>query len=102
MSGNYKPIKIKTMNKKEELQAEYENEAVQAYCDAIGAEYLDDFAEAYQGEWADDAEFVQDLLEGCGDIPKDLPAYIYIDWDRTARDVMMDYMEEGGYYFRNL
>lgn len=32
----------------------------------------------------------------------DEPVYIHIDWDRTARDIMMDYAEENGHYFRNL
>ena len=31
-----------------------------------------------------------------------LPAYIHIDWEGTARDIMMDYFEDHGYYFRNL
>jgi antirestriction protein len=58
--------------------------------------------ECYQGKWNSDSEFVQQLLEDCGDIPKDLPVYVYIDWEATARDVMMDYCEQDGYYFRNL
>jgi len=63
---------------------------------------IDEFDEAYQGEWASDEEFVQELVEDCGDIPKDLPFYIHIDWEGTARDVMMDYFEIEGHYFRSL
>ena len=36
-------------------------------------------------------EYVQDLLEDCGDIPRDLPHYIVIDWDATAKNIQMDY-----------
>ena len=36
-------------------------------------------------------DYVRELLEDCGDIPKDLPHYIHIDWQATARDVGMDY-----------
>jgi antirestriction protein len=36
-------------------------------------------------------DYVQELLEDCGDIPKNLPHYIHIDWERTARDVRVDY-----------
>jgi len=63
---------------------------------------IDEFDEAYQGEWASDEEFVQELVEDCGDIPKDLPFYIHIDWEGTARDVMMVYFEIEGHYFRSL
>ena len=63
---------------------------------------IEEFDEAYQGEWASDEEFVQELVEDCGDIPKDLPFYIHIDWEGTARDVMMDYFEIEGHYFRSL
>jgi antirestriction protein len=62
---------------------------------------ISDVAEAYQGEHKSDADFVEQLLEDCGDLPK-LPHYVYIDWERTARDVMMDYCEHNGHYFRNL
>jgi len=61
-----------------------------------------DIEEAYSGEFSSDEDFAQDLLESCGDIPKNLPVYIHIDWEATARDIMMDYGEANGHYFRNL
>ncbi len=36
-------------------------------------------------------DYVQELLEDCGDIPKNLPHYIHIDWESTARDIRVDY-----------
>ena len=36
-------------------------------------------------------EYVQELLEDCGDIPKDIPWYIAIDWDKTADNIEADY-----------
>jgi antirestriction protein len=63
---------------------------------------LSDLEEAYNGKWSSDEEFTQDLIESCGDLPKDIPHYIHIDWEATARDIMMDYTEQDGYYFRNL
>ena len=36
-------------------------------------------------------DYVQELLEDCGDIPKNLPHYVHIDWERTARDIRTDY-----------
>lgn len=62
---------------------------------------FDEAQEAYQGQYNSDVDFVMDLLDGCGDIPQDLPSYICIDWEATARNIMYDYFSENGYYFRN-
>jgi len=84
----------------EELIKKYGIDVVEGYVD--NGYSLSDFEEAYSGEWSSDEDFVQDLLESCGDLPKDLPAYIHIDWESTARDIMMDYFEVDGHYFRQL
>ena len=77
--------------------------SIDAYIElGIGDDDLSEFEEAYQGSYISDEEFVQKLLEETGDLPKDLPSYIHIDWESTARDVMMDYSEQDGHYFRNL
>jgi hypothetical protein len=36
-------------------------------------------------------EYVQDLLADCGELPCDLPHYIEIDWQATARNIRIDY-----------
>jgi len=90
------------MTKQDLIASGNEEEAIDAYIDIIGEEYLDDFEEAYQGKWSSDEEFVQQLLEDTEEGIKDLPPYIHIDWEWTAREIMMDYTEENGYYFRNL
>lgn len=36
-------------------------------------------------------EYTQELCEDCGDVSKDLPRYIEIDWEKTARNIRMDY-----------
>jgi len=38
--------------------------------------------------WVD---YVEELLEDIGDLPKDLPHYIEIDWDKTADNIQVDY-----------
>ena len=86
-------------DKLEELIDQYSIEAVEAAVECDVA--LSNFEEAYQGEHDSDEAFVQQLLEDTGDIPK-LPHYIHIDWERTAHDVMMDYCEAEGHYFRCL
>lgn len=35
--------------------------------------------------------YCRELLEDCGDIPKDLPHYVAIDWDATADNLRVDY-----------
>ena len=91
------------MTKKELIENGFSEEAIDAYLE-LGIEAddgLEDFEEAYQGDWKSDEDFVEDLLSDIGVLP-DLPSYVHINWERTARDVMMDYSEENGYYFRNL
>ena len=60
----------------------------------------DAIEECYVGEHPNDEDFVQGMLEDCGDIPKDLPFYIAIAWEITAGNVMQDYFTGDGYYFR--
>ena len=38
-------------------------------------------------------EFVEQDLEDIGYIPKDFPSWIEIDWESTANNVTVDYME---------
>jgi antirestriction protein len=82
----------------------YDQEVYDAYKEIVGEDYYneDEAEEAYQGAHDNDVEFVQQLLEDCGDIPDDLPHYVHINWEATARDVMMDYSSHDGHYFRNL
>ena len=37
-------------------------------------------------------EYVADMLEDCGELPRDLPWYIQINWDATARNIGHDYI----------
>lgn len=77
-------------------------EAVKAYIHIFGTDDLEDFDEAYEGEWKSDEEFVEELLDSTGEVTRDLPPYIHIDWEGTAREIMYDYSEHEGYYFRNI
>jgi len=56
----------------------------------------------YEGCWSSEEEFVQNLVEDCYNI--DLPSFVSVDWEHTARDVMMDYSsyegDEGYHIFR--
>jgi antirestriction protein len=98
-----KEVKNMVISKKAERMSKengLDPEVNQAYIELEGEEYAtaEDCAEAYRGQYSSDEEFVQELLEQTAE----LPFYIHIDWEAIARDVMMDYSEYEGYYFRNL
>ena len=38
-------------------------------------------------------EYVEEMLKDCGELPRDIPWYIIIDWEQTAKNVKMDYSE---------
>ena len=59
-------------------------------------EYVNNF---YYGEFSSDEDFVQELYEN--DIPFNLPNFVGIDWEATARNIMYDYFESNGHYFRS-
>lgn len=42
---------------------------------------------------ADDhfSDHVEEMLKDCGDIPRDLPWYVEIDWEATADNIRQDY-----------
>ena len=77
----------------------------QAYINIVGEEYAtaEDVEEAYSGEFANDKEFAQDMAKQMGSINKDVVwPYTCIDWEYAAKELMYDYTEENGYYFRNI
>lgn len=50
-------------------------------------------------------DYCKELCEDIGDIPRDMPSYIVIDWEATARNLLADYSEceyqGNSYYYRN-
>lgn len=57
-------------------------------------------AEGYAADWEygeilirDDyfTDYAREMLEDCNTIPRDLPSWVEIDWEATARNVRMDY-----------
>ena len=59
--------------------------------------------ESYSGKFDSDRDFAMDMADQLGSIKQDESwPYTCIDWDKAARELMMDYSESNGYYFRNL
>ena len=81
--------------------------AVEAYLKlGTGDDDLSDFEESYQGQYSSDEEFAKTIAEDTGAYERGRdgehwPHYC-IDWEWAARELMMDYSEQDGYYFRNL
>lgn len=84
-------------------ESEYDIEVFEAVLDNFmgidfqtAYEYINNF---YYGEYANDIEFVEYLYEN--DIPFNLPSFVVIDWEATARNIMYDYFESNGHYFKS-
>lgn len=71
--------------------------------DEMGSSWDNDEALINDKDWV---EYAQNLIEDIGDLPKDLPSYIVIDWDATADNVKQDYssvdFQGNTYYYRNV
>lgn len=69
----------------EELKAlrDLANDAIQCSTDWEYGETLIRYS-----YWQD---YVQEMLEDCGEIPSDLPGYIVIDWEATSENIAQDY-----------
>lgn len=80
----------------EQNEANRERIALEAILDELKG-YGGD--EQWRGDWypvtlIEDAyfvEYVQDMLADCGELPRNLPHYIAIDWRTTARNIRTDY-----------
>jgi len=76
--------------------------SAEAYCAGLdlGIE-LDDIEDRYQGQWGSDREFAENFFDEIylPNVPEFMQ--LYIDYDAFARDLMVDYIEFDGHYFRN-
>jgi len=78
-----------------------DKEILEAYIECYGQNgTIDEARDAFVGQYDSDIDFTMEWLEMCGDIPKDLPSIIHIDWESTARDLMMDFNNHNRFYFR--
>lgn len=93
----------------EELESEIDGDAIQG--DELGREELAALSailaelvgyggdEQWRGDWypvtlirdSYFTEHARELLQDCGDLPRDLPHYIAIDWEATALNIQVDY-----------
>ena len=96
-----------------EVVKEIGRDGLEKLIDSVGEEVVaaglslgispDDIEEAYAGQWSSDVDFAQNMAEDTGAIDKNASwPNTCIDWEWAAKELMYDYSEESGYYFRNL
>ncbi|MGV8914132.1 MAG: antirestriction protein ArdA [Kaistella sp.] len=84
----------------------YDFDVIEAFGDCFGQnndinELLDKVSENYYGYYDSDEDFAENLLNDMGEIPQSFPSYIYIDYEKTARNLMFDFSCSNNHYFRN-
>lgn len=78
-------------------------DACRTYKEAGISSNLKNFSEAYEGKWQDDEDFANDMADNMGiEIDNMRWPHNCIDWELAASELMRDYTEQDGYYFRNL
>lgn len=82
-------------------------DAIVAYADNYGEpitqSLIENAEEAYQGYFDSDEDFARELAEDLGCINNNVYwPHTCIDWEWAARELMYDYFEMDGHYFRNL
>lgn len=98
-----KEIEEEPLDKEAWLELEHNADGsiiAEEHAELQALESLQDEASGYAGDWRHGAtlvrdsywvEYVQDMLADIGDLPRDLPGYIAIDWDKTADNIKVDY-----------
>ena len=75
---------------------------VEAYLENFDIADVSSCRDAYQGQYESGAEFAQQMAEDCGDVPRNMPRWIEVDWEASWDNLTVDYVECGdGYFFSN-
>ena len=73
---------------------------VSAFLENFDIESISSCRDAYMGCYESGAEFAQQIAEDCGDVPRDMPSWIEIDWKASWDNLDYDYVEcSGGHIF---
>lgn len=79
---------------------ESDRERLTAFIDCFGdcaGDIFEAAENAYIGEYKDDEEFAYETVQSCYDLPEPLASYF--DYEKYARDLMMDHSSSNGHYF---
>ena len=69
------------------------NDVVEAFLDVFDIENVSSCRDAYMGRYDSGAEFAQSIAEDCGDVPRNMPSWIEIDWEASWDNLSYDYVE---------
>ena len=77
------------------LQAidDYDKEVVESFIEIFDIDSIGSLSDAYMGQYDSGAEFAQSIAEDCGDVPRDMPSWIEIDWKASWDNLDYDYVE---------
>ena len=69
------------------------NDVVEAFLENFDIENVSSCRDAYMGRYESGAEFAQSIAEDCGDVPRNMPSWIEIDWKASWDNLDYDYVE---------
>ena len=72
------------------------NDVVEAFLENFDIDCVSSCRDAYMGRYESGAEFAQQIAEDCGDVPRDMPSWIEIDWKASWDNLSYDYVESSG------
>ena len=68
-------------------------DVVEAFLENFDIADVSSCRDAYMGCYESGAEFAQQIAEDCGDVPRDMPSWIEIDWKASWDNLDYDYVE---------
>ena len=76
------------------------NDVVSAFLENFDIADISSCRDAYQGCYESGAEFAKIIAEDFGDVPRDMPSWIEIDWKASWDNLDYDYVEsDNGHFF---
>ena len=76
------------------------NAVVEAFLENFDIDCISSCRDAYMGCYESGADFAQSIAEDCGDVPRNMPSWIEIDWEASWENLTYDYVEsDGGHIF---
>lgn len=81
-----------------QLGDDHSYDAVDAFVEEFGFECLENFEDAYHGQWESEADFAESFVNDCYGL--DFPEFIVIDWEATwERNLRHDFIFNDGFIF---
>ena len=68
-------------------------DVVSSFLNHFDIDCVSNCRDAYQGKYESGAEFAQSIAEDCGDVPRNMPSWIEIDWEKSWDNLDYDYVE---------